>query len=352
MHQDHHLHQHQHHDLKDQRDHQHQHQHRHQHQDQRGQQNQHRHCHQLQHQRDQHNQHQHRRQHQDQCDQHSQHQHRHQLQHQHDQHSQHQHHHQHQDQRDEHNLHHLEEHQQDRHSDHQQGEQYNFELHQLKAGLPREWGSYGDAKGFPLAQENGPLLVAEKATAPGQHGGSPAAAAVAAAAAAAAGTEPPTQSAGAAALSPPPAGAAKTQASASLTRAGCKACVDALATLSCFLLSGLIHEFMNIATLGSGVTKGLQLRFFLLNGVGIIVERALQAWGQKRGLSLPHPVRVVLTLTWLVAVGPLFSIPWIQAGYPAQMLRLVRVDELAASLGGPFVRRLVIGLGSNGHEDL
>eukprot|EP00983_Pelagomonas_calceolata_P055398 1144129-Pelagomonas_calceolata.AAC.6 len=85
--------------------------------------------------------------------------------------------------------------------------------------------------------------------------------------------------------------------------------------------------------------------------VGTIVERALQAWGNKKGLSLPHPVRVVLTLTWLVAIGPLFSIPWIQAGYPAQMLRLVRVDDVLVAAWA-FMRWFCMGQGNVVREDL
>mmetsp|Transcript_7362 Transcript_7362/g.17780 ORF Transcript_7362/g.17780 Transcript_7362/m.17780 type:complete len:602 (+) Transcript_7362:65-1870(+) len=284
--------------------------------------------------------------------------HHHHHHHQQDQCNHHHHHRQHQDQHKHYNQHHLDQRQQDQHGGHQQ---CNHELHQPGAGLPGEGGARGDACGFPRVIKPGPAFASvEAAAAAGQQGPSaatapppppppPATAAVAETgaklpfASAGGGTAPPPQ--------PPPALAAGARVSPGLSQARGRACVNALATLSCFLLSGTFHEFMNMASFGTGITKGLQLGFFLLNGVGTIVERALQAWGNKKGLSLPHPVRVVLTLTWLVAIGPLFSIPWIQAGYPAQMLRLVRVDDVLVAAWA-FMRWFCMGQGNVVREDL
>lgn len=118
---------------------------------------------------------------------------------------------------------------------------------------------------------------------------------------------------------------------------------SAASAVACFALSGLIHEYMAWAAFGW--CPGGHLAFFLVHGMAAVAERLV--WGPRsRGRSRAQAARgaggsssgsdasgskssasrgpgVVLTVLFCLATTPLFSMPWVAAGYVHDMPRPV-----------------------------
>lgn len=58
--------------------------------------------------------------------------------------------------------------------------------------------------------------------------------------------------------------------------------------------------------------------------VATVAERALYAWLHRHGVCPPRLAGRLVTVTWIVALSPLFALPWIKAGHPARMYRPLR----------------------------
>lgn len=132
-----------------------------------------------------------------------------------------------------------------------------------------------------------------------------------------------------------------------------KQAINAAATLACFFLSGVFHEFMNYSA-GFGMNYfGWQMCFFLINGVrdscnlhSYLLESTLGSHPSnrtlththfnlrlqvgticERGLSwpivLPRLLRNVLVVAWFILIGSLFSVPWIDSGVASANTRVL-----------------------------
>jgi D-alanyl-lipoteichoic acid acyltransferase DltB (MBOAT superfamily) len=76
-----------------------------------------------------------------------------------------------------------------------------------------------------------------------------------------------------------------------------------LAVLATFAVSGLAHEYLIIASLGT--SRGQMLAFFLLQAVAVLLSH-------RRARSLPRGLGCVLHTGWLILTIPLFLEPILQ----------------------------------------
>jgi hypothetical protein len=102
-----------------------------------------------------------------------------------------------------------------------------------------------------------------------------------------------------------------------------------------FLLSGLVHEYMNWA--GLGRTTGHQLAFFTLHGGLLLAEGAVCAVAPRAARSAPAWAKMAAIHAIFLATAPLFTEPWLSADYhmgfwhPVQMVGPLLLPRLGVT---------------------
>lgn len=116
-----------------------------------------------------------------------------------------------------------------------------------------------------------------------------------------------------------------------------------------FACSGILHACASYATLGDTRPIYGPLGFFLLQPVGIIVQRVVSGWMKSRGLRARIPARLraignlVVVAVWCYVVGPIVADDfaatgiWLYEPLPLSPLRALRGDGLWR-WGGRWVR--------------
>ncbi|MCH9682081.1 MAG: membrane bound O-acyl transferase family-domain-containing protein [Deltaproteobacteria bacterium] len=80
-------------------------------------------------------------------------------------------------------------------------------------------------------------------------------------------------------------------------------------TIGVFVVSGLIHEYFVVATLGrASAYTGWMMAFFGLHGLAVMVQLAWDR-GPGRRKKMARPLAVALHLSWITLTAPLFFAP-------------------------------------------
>jgi hypothetical protein len=83
--------------------------------------------------------------------------------------------------------------------------------------------------------------------------------------------------------------------------------VYGISTMCVFLFSGIIHEYIVYITFNK--FSGDQIKFFLLQGLAVVIEHALKH--QFKQLYIPKPIGFLLTFVFNGITAGYFAQPWI-----------------------------------------
>lgn len=95
-----------------------------------------------------------------------------------------------------------------------------------------------------------------------------------------------------------------------------------------FLFSGIIHEYMDYITFNK--FSGNQIKFFLLQGSAVVIERILKH--QFRHVSIPKPIGFLLTFVFNGITAGYFIQPWIPYFCRKHTLKYSFIDFLMRNL--------------------